>query len=299
MVHGYPARRVLPAFDLQAHSDRSDGALAPAEVVAAAARAGVELLALTDHDTVDGVGEALAAGRREGVEVVPAAELSAVHEAQEDLHVLGYRLDHRDATLRERLDGWREDRARRVERMGKRLRELGWELDTTALDKRRAAGLPLGRPHLAAAAHDHPANAGRIADERLGSSSELLVAYLIPGRPAYLPRTRPTVPDAIAAVHDAGGVAVWAHPFWDVDATEEVLRAIDGFCAVGLDGVEVFYPTHDCEHVALLADHCASRGLLQTGSADFHGPDHPDFSRFRAFELCGREPVLGRIAAGK
>ena len=90
---------------------------------------------------------------------------------------------------------------------------------------------------------------------------------------------------------------MWAHPFWDLDAREEVLSAIDRFAALGLDGDEAFYPTHDAEHVALIAERCAELGLLTTGSADFHGPAHPIFSRFRAFELYGLEPRLGPIAA--
>ena len=136
----------------------------------------------------------------------------------------------------------------------------------------------------------------RLAREEIVNASQLLEAYLIPGAPAYRRRTRPTVAEAIALVHEAGGVAVWAHPFWDLDAPDEVLDAIDRFAALGLDGVEAFYPTHDAEHAALIAARCAERDLLTTGSADFHGPTHPIFSRFRAFELYGLEPRLGPIA---
>jgi 3',5'-nucleoside bisphosphate phosphatase len=106
----------------------------------------------------------------------------------------------------------------------------------------------------------------------------------------------PTVAEAIALVHDAGGVAVWAHPFWDVDAAAAVLETIDRFAALGLDGVEAFYPSHDAEQTALIAARCSERDLLTTGSADFHGPAHPIFSRFRAFELHGLQPRLGPIA---
>ena len=107
------AAHTVPAFDLQAHSTYSDGALAPAAVVALAARGGIELLALTDHDTVDGVPEALAAAAERGMRLSPAAELSSVHGEHEDLHVLGYELDDRDATLRDTLADFREDRGRR------------------------------------------------------------------------------------------------------------------------------------------------------------------------------------------
>ena len=171
-------------------------------------------------------------------------------------------------------------------------------------DALRACGLQLdlpqrssiGRPHLAQAAFDHPANRMRLQREEIVNASQLLEAYLIPGAPAYRRRTLPTVAEAIALVHDAGGVAVWAHPFWDVDAATAVLETIDRFAALGLDGVEAFYPSHDAEQTALIAARCAERDLLTTGSADFHGPTHPIFSRFRAFELYGLEPRLGPIA---
>ena len=279
-----------PTFDLQSHSTCSDGALAPGAVVAAAADAGVELLALTDHDTVDGVDEALQAGAARGLRVVAAIELSALDGDREDLHLLGYRLDHRSPRLLETLTELRADRAARAGRMADALRACGLELD---LPERAS----IGRPHLARAAFDHPANRMRLAREEIVNYSQLLEAYLIPGAPAYRRRTKPTVAEAIALVHEAGGVAVWAHPFWDLGAPEAVLEAIDRFAALGLDGVEAFYPTHDAEHAALIAARCAERDLLTTGSADFHGPAHPLFNRFRAFELHGLEPRLGPIAA--
>jgi 3',5'-nucleoside bisphosphate phosphatase len=278
-----------PAFDLQSHSTCSDGALAPRAVVAAAADAGVELLALSDHDTVDGLDEALEAGRARGVRMVAAVELSAIDGEREDLHVLGYLVDQRAPALLEALEAFRADRAARAVRMAQALRECGLELDLP----QRAT---IGRPHLAHAAFEHPANRMRLREEGIVNSSQLLEAYLIPGAPAFRRRTKPTVAEAIGLVHDVGGVAVWAHPFWDVEAREEVLAAIDRYQADGLDGIEAFYVTHDEEQTRLLADRCASSGLLSTGSADFHGPEHPRFNRFRAFELYGLEPRLGPIA---
>jgi adenylyl-sulfate kinase len=286
-----------PSFDLQAHSLHSDGHLPATDVVAHAARAGVELLALSDHDTVAGVDEALRAGAAQGVTVVPATEISAVYGGYEDLHVLGYRIDHRDPVLEERLRDARLDREQRAERMGERLRDLGFEIDPAPLAARREAGQPIGRPHLAGAVLVHPANAERLAEEGHADVSSFIPAYLIPGAPAYMPRTRPTVPEAIRWIHEAGGVAVWAHPFWDLEREDEVLGAIDRFAAAGLDGVEAFYPTHGEVQATLLADRCAELGLLATGSSDFHGPEHRLFARFRAFELHGRTPNLGQITA--
>jgi predicted metal-dependent phosphoesterase TrpH len=269
----------------------SDGALPPAEVVAAAARAGVELLALSDHDTVDGVPEAQAAAREHGLRLVPAVELSSVDPLGEDLHILGYGIDVAHPGLTDRLEAYRADRRGRIGRMADAMEGLGWELDRS-----RFAGLESpGRPHLAAAAFHHPANAARIREEGFADSSALLVAYLIPGAPGYRARTIPTVADAIEAIHDAGGVAVWAHPFWDVDAGPEVEAAVRRFAAGGMDGVEAFYIEHGAPQTALLCDVAEELDLLTTGSADFHGPEHPHFSRFRAFSLFGREPRLGPL----
>lgn len=285
-----------PSFDLQSHSTWSDGTLPPAEVVVAAAKAGVQLLALSDHDAVDGIDEALDAGAAYGVTIVPAVELSSVDPSGDDLHILGYGIDHRDPALLATLAEYRADRDGRASRMVEALRSLGWELDETSLDARREADLPIGRPHIATAVFNHPANQQRLADEQLtGSPTDLLVAYLIEGTPAFRTRTRPSVAEAIETIHAAGGVAVWAHPFWDVDAFEGVEATLRRFAGLGIDGVEAFYVEHSQEHTEFLVKLAAELDLLTTGSADFHGPGHSHFSRFRAFELHGLEPRLGPI----
>lgn len=288
---------MTPAFDLQSHSTVSDGTLPPAEVVARAAAAGIELFALTDHDAIDGVDEALdAAARIGGIRVVPAAELSALDGEHEDFHICAYGIDHHDPALVAALADFRADRNARGARMADALRACGWELDADDLDARAASGRPIGRPHLAAAAFGHPANAARLTAEGLATASDVLEAYLVPGAPAYRRRTRPTVPDAIALIHAAGGVAVWAHPFWDLADDTEALATLDRFAADGLDGVEAFYVTHDERQTRLLHAHARERGLLTTGSADFHGPGHPHFATFGAFQTHGLTPDLGPIA---
>jgi 3',5'-nucleoside bisphosphate phosphatase len=287
-----------PTFDLQSHSLYSDGEFPPAEVVRAAAAAGVELLALTDHDSVTGVEEALAEGRRAGVRVIPATELSSVDEAYEELHILGYLVNHCDPAFAATLEDLRGDRERRVLAMAELLRAEGFELDDTELRRRQAAGDPLGRPHLAHALLDHPANAQRIADEGIGSLRELFPRYLVPGVPTYVARTRPTVAEAIELIHAAGGVAVWAHPFWDVQEPATVRAMLERFASLGVDGVEAFYPTYTAKQVELLCEIAAELDLLTTGSSDFHGSEHKTFAGFRAFELYGHQPRLGPLDAG-
>jgi 3',5'-nucleoside bisphosphate phosphatase len=287
----------LPTFDLQSHSVHSDGALPAPEVVAAAAAAGVRLLALSDHDSVDGVSEATAAATELGLALVPSVEISALDAAGRDQHILGYLVDHHDPVLSRRLESYRQDREQRATRMADALRELGFELDDTALAARAAEGKSIGRPHLAKAVVSYPANARRLEEEGRTDPSAFLVGYLIEGKPAFRSRTIPSVPDSIDAIHDAGGIAIWAHPFWTVPERELVLEMIDDFRGHGLDGLECFYVTHTREQTDLLADRCEALGLLSTGSSDFHGPRHREFSRFRAFSTYGREPRLGPIAA--
>ncbi|HEX5307578.1 MAG TPA: PHP domain-containing protein [Solirubrobacteraceae bacterium] len=289
-----------PRFDLQSHSTRSDGALEPAAVVAAAAAAGVQLLALTDHDTLAGVNEAIAAGNEHGVEVVPAIEISSIDDGGKDghareLHILGYGIDHADPALLSTLERFLADREQRTLRMADNLRGAGFELDTAAIDLRIAAGEPIGRPHLAEAVLSHPANSKRLHEESIDDIGSLIRGYLIEGKPAFALRVTPTVAEAVQAIHAAGGVAIWAHPFWDVEDENEVIAMIDRFRALGLDGVEAFYVTHTRAQTELLASRCAELGLLSTGSADFHGPENRLFSRFLAFEAYGLQARLGPI----
>jgi predicted metal-dependent phosphoesterase TrpH len=248
-----------PTFDLQSHSTHSDGSLPAADAV--------------------------------GLRLVAAAELSALDGDREDLHVLGYGLDHRDPALLHALERFRADRAARAARMADAMRDLGWVVELPDRGDR-----PVGRPHVAQAVFAHPANRMRLEREGLVNFSQVLEAYLVPGRPGYRRRETPTVAEAIAVIHAADGVAVWAHPFWDLDHDAEVLDAVERFAGLGMDGIEAFYVTHTAVQARLVARRCAELGLLTTGSADFHGPEHPLFNAFRAFELHGCTPHLGPIA---
>ena len=271
-----------PTFDLQSHSIHSDGELAPADVVRRAAAAGVTLLSLTDHDSL--------AGHVIGVEI------STLYGNATDLHILGYLVDPAHSGLQERLERSRNDREKRAERMILALKDLGYAVNEASLQARVADGQTVGRPHLAQAVVSHPDNAARLAEENLTDPSAFLVAYLIDGRPAYREREAPSVAEAVELIHAAGGVAVWAHPFWDFSEDEAVLSALDVFRGFGLDGVEAFYVTHSAAQTRLLVDRGAELGLITTGSSDFHGPGHRQFNRFRAFKTHGLIPQLGPLA---
>jgi 3',5'-nucleoside bisphosphate phosphatase len=268
-----PEHQTAPWFDLQSHSTYSDGTLPPAEVVKRAEQAGVRVLALTDHDTVDGVNEALRAATT--TRVIPAVELSSVYNDYEDLHILGYGLDHTDPELLETLADFRQDRVRRIVAMAEKLREAGFTID---LPEHKAPGRPI--------------LAKQLQTQTDLTINEIFTKYLVPGTPTYVGRSRPTVEQAIEVIHKAGGVAIWAHPYWDM---EQALTTLHHFADLGIDGVEAFYATHTEEQTRALHAAARERGLITTGSADFHGPAHDNFNRFLAFELHGLEPDLGRL----
>lgn len=285
---GAPAER----FDLQSHSTYSDGELAPDQVVDSAASAGIELLALTDHDTVAGQTEAAAAARLRGLALLTGVEISVQDTAGPDLHICGYGFDPEHAPLLGQLERSRADRTQRTERMCEAVEQAGWRLDRGGMDARRATGASVGRPHLAQAVFSDPANSARLHREQLRSATDFLVAYLVEGKPAYVPRAAPTVGEAIELLHGANGLAVWAHPFWDLATAGQVSSTLRRFAGLGLDGVEAFYPTHSREQTELLVREAASLGLLTTGSSDFHGPSHPLFHRFGAFATYGLKTDL-------
>jgi hypothetical protein len=286
-------------FELQSHSVYSDGELPPREVVSRAAADGVQLLSLTDHDSVDGVAEAREAAGAAGLAFAAAVEVSTLDPNAADLHILGYLIDIEKADLLEWLANSRGDREARAERMIDALRKLGYSLDETVLHARSSEGKAIGRPHLAAAVVADPGNAQRLGREGLTDPSAFLVANLIEGKPAFSPRRAPSAAEAIEMIHAAGGVAVWAHPFWDIADPSDVLAALKRFAEAGIDGVEAFYATHTREQTSLLTASAADLGLLTTGSSDYHGPGHRQFNRFRAFETFGHRPQLGPIEGSR
>lgn len=257
-------------IELQSHSTVSDGQLPPAQVVAEAYEAGVTTLALTDHDAVAGVEEAAEAAQRLGVELVPAIEMSCVHEYAEDLHVCGYWVDLE--SIAPACERAQRERVSRAEEIIQNLRREGFEL--TIEDAVRGAGdaLSIGRPHIARAA-------GATGD--LGPFFE---EYLVPGAKAFVPRRWPTAEQAVETIKEAGGVPVVAHPYWDISEPAEVETLIR---ALPIDGVEVFYPTHSKEQTEHLLALCDELGLTPTASSDYHGPTHKTFAKFGAYETYG------------
>ena len=254
-------------IELQSHSTVSDGQLPAAEVVEKAAEAGVDVLALTDHDGVAGVPDAMAAGERLGVEVVPAIEMSSVHEFAEDLHICGYWIDIEK--MKPACERAQEERRERAKEIIKNLQGFGFNITFEDAVREAGAADAIGRPHIAHAAG---------AANNMGPFFE---EYLVPGAKAFVSRKWPTAPQACEIIKDAGGVAVIAHPYWDVkdpEKVESLIRSLD------IGGIEVFYPSHTKVQTEHLLNLARELGIAATASSDYHGPTHKTFSRFGAYQ---------------
>jgi 3',5'-nucleoside bisphosphate phosphatase len=254
-------------LDLQSHSTVSDGELPPAEVVAAAAEAGITTLALTDHDAIDGVAEAAEAARSRDLTLVPATEISCVHASIDDMHMLGYWID--TAAVAPACERAQQERVERAEAIVGRLNAQGVPVRIEDAIAQAGDASSVGRPHIAKAAGVKPDEMSAFFEE-----------WLVPGAKAFVSRRWPSAPEAVEIIHDAGGAAVLAHPFWDMEAPSDVAALVDD---LELDGVEVFYPAHDRAQTKFLLELCGERGLTPTGSSDFHGPSHKLFDSFGAY----------------
>ncbi len=247
----------MPIADLHLHTTASDGRLTPTQLMELVARRGLRAVAVTDHDSTDGLAEALeAASAYPDLQVVPGIELSTDVPGNE-IHVLAYYIQYTDPGVQERLARFREGRLDRARRMVEKLGELGIEIEWSRVQAIAGEGA-VGRPHLALAMVEK----GYIKEPR-----EAFDAYIGRNGPAYVEREKLTPVQAVELIRDWGGAAVIAHPGWmsDLDPTlEELKRA-------GLVGMEVYYAQYSPEQIGELAAVAANHGLLACGGSDYHG----------------------------
>lgn len=252
-------------LDLHLHTTHSDGSCTPTEVVGLAHQAKVTALAITDHDITSGISEAITAGERYGIEIIPGVEISSIM-GNSELHILGYFLDWQDTLLNERFKGLRDSRHRRNPQIVDRLQSLG--IDITYDEVRALAGSDsVGRPHIARALMDK----GVVA-----SAKEAFDRFLGDGKPAYVPRDLPSPAEAIQWIKAARGLAVLAHPTWVKLTDQSLAELLLQLKANGLDGVEVYYSTHAARQTQEYLRLAQQLGLLVTGGSDFHGLTKPD-----------------------
>ena len=274
-----------PRFvDLHVHSTASDGTRAPADVVAAARAASLHTIALTDHDTLAGVAEAQRAGDATGVRVIAGVELSVLHEDRE-LHLLGLHIA-RIERMESHLAAFRETRQTRARQIVEKLHALGVTISMDDVMAEAGDGV-IGRPHVARAL----VKRGFAVDFR-----DAFDKYLSHGRPAYVEKLRLTMKAAIDLVHDAGGLAIFAHP-----SVEGSFKRLTELKALGLDGVEVRHPAHNPEDIARIGSLARELDLVESGGSDWHGADNGGRTlgcmRVSGSVLDGQEARLARRAA--
>jgi predicted metal-dependent phosphoesterase TrpH len=244
-----------PAFvDLHTHSTASDGTLPPEQVIDAAKRCGLKALALTDHDAIGGVPAARQAGERLGIRVIAGVELSAYHEEHE-VHVLALHLSRLEA-LEQRLEELRALRYTRAERIVEKLNALGIPITLDDVLAQSNGGA-VGRPHVARAL---------IARGAVHDFKDAFVRYLGGNGSAFVPKDRLSIEDAISIAHEAGALAIWAHP--SEGGRRERLEPL---VAAGLDGIEIRHPSHSGEDMKRLQALTDFFGLVPSGGSDWHG----------------------------
>ena len=242
--------------DLHSHTTASDGTLSPRELVKLAAKQGVKVLAVTDHDSVSGLAEAMDEAARHGLEIVPGLEINCDVDGAE-IHVLGYCVDWRADWFETFLAEQRAERTGRVHRIVERLTELGLPLTAEEVFAICKDGSP-GRPHVAQA---------MVARGYVRSVREAFDRYLRAGGPANVPRRRLAPMEAVRVIRRARGVPVFAHP--GLANRDEMIPEL---VQAGLGGIETYYPEHSAGQIEAYRAICRTHGLVATGGSDYHGP---------------------------
>ena len=249
--------------EIHTHSTASDGLHEPSDVAHLLSERDVAIWSLTDHDNCNGCGEARRAAETLGITFIPGIEMSAWEERS--VHVLGYGVDPAGTTMRHYADKRLEMRRARMEKMVGRCRELG--LDVTFDEVVEQAGQGgLGRPHLARTL---------LENGEVDTIQHAFDDYIGTDGPAYVATKWPSVPRAIELIHEAGGIAVAAHP-----AKDGLVERLPDWTGSGLDGVEIIHPAHHPGQVDRISALAEELGLLRTASSDFHGLDHDSANYF-------------------
>ena len=243
-------------IDLHMHSTFSDGTLTPTELIDKAVAVKLSVISLTDHDCMDGIPEAIEAGRAHGIEVLPGVELSCEYKRR-DLHVLGYGIDYRNKTLQDALYQFRQTRHKRGIKIIEKLNALGITIEPAEVLAKAGKGA-LGRPHIAAVL---------VEKGVVSKVGEAFDKYIAEGGPAYVPKHKMTTAEAIGYIRSAGGLSFVAHPGVFMENRNEIFELIDQ----GFDGIEVYHSNHSNDLSTDLKQIAESKGLLISGGTDFHG----------------------------
>lgn len=279
----------MKKIDLQLHSSYSDGVLSPEEVLKLCQESGLEVVSITDHDTVDHMETALELGSRLGIRVIVGTEFSVIHNGRE-FHLLAYNFNHQNQALKERMGYFQTVRIERAAEIVNRLRELGFRV--TEEEVMAAAGQgTVGRPHLAQAVWLCKENRELLGRVGISTPDSFVGEYLITGKPAYISREKIEAREAIELVHVAGGVCVIAHPGWTWRHNfESFSEFLEELASLGLDGVETFFSTHDEEKTKVLHALAKKFDLYETVGSDFHNPTSQLFGQVGKWNDYGLTP---------
>ncbi len=250
--------------DLHMHSNFSDGSDSPTQLVEKAKQLGLTAIALTDHDTIDGIPEFLEAGERLGIHTVPGVEISVDTKLPNNghMHMLGLFIDPKGKKLKETLDYLRTQRNLRAEKIIRKLNELGVNITLEELLEEAGEG-SIGRPHVAKIL---------VRKGVVGSIQEAFDIYLAKGKPAYMDKVKLGEEDAIQMIHDAGGFAILAHPhLMNYPTFGEARERIMQLREIGLDGFEIYYSTMPEEYTRGLIELAKAEGFVVSGGSDYHG----------------------------
>jgi hypothetical protein len=267
-------RPMSPDYDFHLHSTASDGTLSPAELVDRAAQAGIQFLALTDHDTTEGVGEAAEAALRLGLRLVPGVEISVTWHGM-TVHIVGLGIDPNDAVLQQGLAGLRSYRDWRAEEIGRRLAKDGIP-GTFERARALSNGRLISRTHFARA----------LVERNLAESvRDVFRHYLVRGRPGHVPGQWATLGEAVQWITGAGGQGVIAHPARYPLNRGQLRRLGQEFREAGGVGFEVVSGSHSADDNRLMAIQAQGLGLLASAGSDYHGPG-------QSYLDLGRLPAL-------
>jgi hypothetical protein len=241
--------------DLHLHTQFSDGTFTPEELVERASKLGFAAIALTDHDTVEGCARAAAACMAANIEFISGTELTAEH-ADTEVHILAYFVDTQNQVLLTRIGEFQAVRQNRIREMVAALNKLGIPLQAESVFKLANCKSP-GRPHVARAL---------VKEKLIGNLDEAFERYLKKGRPAWIPKTKMSALESVELIHQAGGLAVMAHP--GLNRSDEIIPAL---VAAGLDGIECFHTKHSTAMAERYLGIADKYHLLVTGGSDCHG----------------------------
>jgi len=261
-------------IDLHVHTTASDGIYTPAEVIRKAKEVGLAAIGVTDHDTINGVREAVRVGKKLGLEVVPGVEISSYWTEQErrEFHILGYYVDLDSKLLNSTLNHYQQVRIERAKKIVKKLRNLGFSITYERV--RKLARGAIGRPHLTRAVLENKENEKTLIEifGKTPDFSEFIQTYIISGKPAYVEKAGMEPNETIKLIHECGGMAVLAHPGWNLEIGEE--RAIKQFIDWSIDGLEAIHgrgtEEESLKYIKYFSGLAEKHNLLITGGSDFH-----------------------------